>query len=998
MSSVMPTDYKYPYYDACLDIDSYSLKKDFDDIFLGHGNTLEVQPTATVKAIFSNDGEVAAFYNWWEIETKRGVDPFILKLNYFGIVKNMGVFQTSELAMVKKPAAYEISFGIRIVFDEDDIENEIPIALDKTVYIPTNTKDNYVLMEAYDIEGDPFEYEIQVPTAYGVLKGTPPAMLYTPDEDFTGVDCFSFTARDYFNKSLPAVMQIEVSDEGHPDHVIEYRTSDFLSVNGNFHYKFPDGNWTRGFGGILSPYGSEDNLVLNPSFNEDTDWALGDGATIEDGTLLLDYSDSLSATSVGGPSAMSTPVAITDFDASDTLSDIVIMTFTEQKAVRATQTVPITAGMEYRVSFRIGGMDIYPTDAGVFVRLGGESSPEFKQAGVCNSNIIAGSSDSLLAIEVTEGLRVSIDYIYVYERVNDNFVKIASFDHKIDPGTNYVEACNVIDWGNRTDYEDYLLGQNNMVPNGFAVEATDRCIGIDFTRMFRECSVEEIPTIYLDKAKITHEMFYESSIKRATFAGFAPYWTDASYMFYGSDVNEVHDMDTSTVNNFDSMFASSAVKCIEAIDSRNKNITSNMFTDTNINRPNLSEQATIVAGGLYDNDGGCGVKITGITKTGGTQTCAIATYTSSCTSTGNYTVNYSNENGAVSYQWVIGSNGSITSGGTSQTCTVDFTSAGSGTIYLSCKVTDLDGTTSSGTYSFVHGRTKGYAEIWLSKSYSQINLQSVINAATSNTEVVVYNNVVNCSIYTGNLSGKNVTFITSKEIHGFRKGRTNTNYSTNSGFVAVSDLVFINNSVVRGSGGFGGYGGKGKNDSYTVYNHEYKYVFGCGSGYSWGDHCGTNTVTLCWNNKWCNRSTTGTGPLSHDDYSGSFYRSTYKGNATCDVNGDFYQIRRTTTSSASRTGGSGGSGGYGAGYGYDPEWDHGDRDPIWGPSGSSPSGGNSGGIGGIGGWWGNDGYDGKQGAGGGAAGGGGYAAAPAITGSSHFKAGSKTGSVSGAVL
>jgi len=275
-------------------------------------------------------------------------------------------------------------------------------------------------------------------------------------------------------------------------------------------------------------------------------------------------------------------------------------------------------------------------------------------------------------------------------------------------------------------------------------------------------------------------------------------------------------------------------------------------------------------------------------------------------------------------------------------------------------------------------------ELILPQAVSEINLQSFIEAnAPGETSILITNSFTQPRVVTGDLSGLDVVFINNGEIQGVDLNR--------NAFHATSLIQLINNGWIRGGGGDGGKGGVGKNDTYVTTSSSTQYVFGCGSGYSWGDHDGTNTVTLTWGSKWCNRTTTGTGPLTHDDYSGRFYRSTLQGYSTaCQANGNYYSVRRETDVTSARTGGAGGAGG--SGQTFDTAISFGQAGSV-----SSPTGGNTGGAGGSGGNWGVPGVPGSPGGGYTSNGEDGQVAGYAIHGSDNLAANSVQGNIDGTV-
>ena len=49
-----------------------------------------------------------------------------------------------------------------------------------------------IVLTASDVEGDPLTYSLVGTPTHGVLSGTIPNFTYTPDENYFGLDSFSF--------------------------------------------------------------------------------------------------------------------------------------------------------------------------------------------------------------------------------------------------------------------------------------------------------------------------------------------------------------------------------------------------------------------------------------------------------------------------------------------------------------------------------------------------------------------------------------------------------------------------------------------------------------------------------------------------------------------------------------------------------------------------------------------------------------------------------------
>ena len=846
---------EYPYYDLCFSLSGYSGQKDFDNRYLGIDRFLQNKPTVSLKALFHNADDVKAFTEWWELHTVRGEKVFIVDLMFFGEVAKFGITQQSPLihTVDASGALQYVAFNAKVLFDVNNLHNTPPEAIDKTVFIDKDTRDNFIKLEGVDADFDPIDFEVQVCTAFGTLKGVPPALLYTPDPSFVGTDCFSYITQDYWSNSELAVVTIEVGSQKRPDFLIQYEMSERVRVSGNFHYCFnyqddPDHDkWVRGFGGYIG-YEDPDN----------------------DGVYL--------------------PATLT----------------------------------------------------------------------------------------------------------------IASLDHRVDSRDDLITKMTVLEWGKRTDFKE--LCKDRLALTELTVDSSAGvCKGVRFDSAFENCGIDSMPAIDFTNAVHMTRAFAKSKIKSVPVLQL-PKATHLVEIFKEAETAKIMGVDSPSARYMEEGFAYMPnIECIGYLDTTNAVNKINLFLGTDFNvlhSPDDIARGKLTSDGgfMFSNTAACGVIAGQILKISGTATCQIATVGGTCVSDATYDVAHSGEivlTGPVKYKWTV-SGGTIDGSSTAKSVKVKVTSGAKKKIYVKCDITDDHHTATTGNIGFTHARTYDYAILVLPKSYSQINLDTFIRSKTSKTTVIVHNKGINCSVTTGALSGLDVTFINDRgaELQGFQKGRTNNNDSKHYGLVVTGSMKLVNDGWIRGAGGAGGRGGKGKDSTYKKTHDETKYAFGCGSGYSWAVHTGTNLVTVTWANKWCNRSVgEGKGPVSHDDFSGEFIKSSYKCTAVCQTHAKFYAITRRTYTTHKRTGGSGGYGGYGIGYNTAAQ--AGGKGSVASPADRHLY---SGGAGGKGGGW-NDakGHTGAVGYGNGASGTAGYTRTPAIKGSSHLKSGSKTGHVSGGI-
>jgi len=818
----------YPEFETvCFLADKYNGVQDFDNMYLGK-RQLPIKAELDLTAMFTGE-TLKFFYDWWITETNRGTEIFVIKIMLFDKVETYGVRQISELKHTRSPGDL-VQLRVQLLFDASE-ENIPPVAHGMSLYMNENSGDNYVYLRGTDPDGDPLTYNVTMQPAFGVLRGTPPNVVYTPDSGYTGEDCFNFTCSDQFATSLTATVEITVGTIILPVAQFEYEVNGQLTVKGNYFYDAGDGVIVQGIGGVINPIGTT--------------------------------------------------------------------------------------------------------------------------------------------------------------------ITIWSNDHVFDNPEAALELT-VINWGTRTNFTSFCEGMKNL--RSFSVNsAVGSCKGEIFTKMFKDFPFD--PPGF----DTSNGIYFNSMFEGAGAEGLGIFeLKNGIYfqqMFKDSAIHHTQKMNTIKGQYFQEMFMNTPITCITFIDTKQQINTLKMFYNTpNLVQPDAVNQANILQGVSQPFSGAlCKFSAT-ITETKRARVNVDA-IDGSGVAAGTYTIATPGAIGVKIYNWTT-SSGTITSGQGTATVNIQRSISASETFNLKCVVTDQGGAgqrVDSGWSSFKRDYHFTGLTLWLPKYYSLINLRTYINAnnPSNKKNIVVYNNRDNATTTTGNLSGLNVKFVNNGKLFGIAtQSARNAFEAKNNGFTATSALQFVNNGYVYGCGGNGGHGGKGANDSYNKTSSTTQYQFGCGSGSSWGDHDGTNWVTLTWNGKWCNRSTTGTGPLTHDNYSGKFYRSSYKCRGYCETWGGFYAVRREITTKYSRTGGNGGAGGKGASYNQSATWNHSWRIGKKGV-GSSPSGGNTGGTGGAGGWWGNVGYNGERSGSSGHK--NGYTAGKAIQGSGWFKANSKIGNTGGAV-
>ncbi len=71
-----------------------------------------------------------------------------------------------------------------------------------------------IVLAAVDVEGDPITFSAATQPANGIVTGTAPNVVYTPNAGYLGPDSFTFTASDAISTGDPAVVQITMNATG----------------------------------------------------------------------------------------------------------------------------------------------------------------------------------------------------------------------------------------------------------------------------------------------------------------------------------------------------------------------------------------------------------------------------------------------------------------------------------------------------------------------------------------------------------------------------------------------------------------------------------------------------------------------------------------------------------------------------------------------------------------------------------------------------------------
>jgi len=90
--------------------------------------------------------------------------------------------------------------------------NDAPIAFDITATTDEDTPVSITLI-ATDVDGDSLDYTIISNPANGIISGTAPNLIYTPNSDYNGQDSFTYSAYDWTVDSNIATVTINVGSD-----------------------------------------------------------------------------------------------------------------------------------------------------------------------------------------------------------------------------------------------------------------------------------------------------------------------------------------------------------------------------------------------------------------------------------------------------------------------------------------------------------------------------------------------------------------------------------------------------------------------------------------------------------------------------------------------------------------------------------------------------------------------------------------------------------------
>ena len=157
------------------------------------------------------------------------------------------------------------------------IENSAPTAEPQAVTTDEDTA-VVVTLTASDVDGDSLTYAVTAQPGKGTLSGSPPALTYTPNENYNGSDSFSYKANDGQADSNTAAVSLNINPvndapvaQAGPDRDVFVGDPVTLDGSGSVDVDQDTLNFSWNF--IVIPQGStaafSDSSVVNPTFIPD---------------------------------------------------------------------------------------------------------------------------------------------------------------------------------------------------------------------------------------------------------------------------------------------------------------------------------------------------------------------------------------------------------------------------------------------------------------------------------------------------------------------------------------------------------------------------------------------------------------------------------------------------------------------------------------------------------------------------------------------------------
>ncbi len=137
-----------------------------------------------------------------------GTAPSVGGQDFNGYYRNVNSETNGDFTSSRRTLSQSFqSLGLRVYGTLS--ENLPPVANPQTVNVLVNHSAT-ITLTATDPNGDPLAYAVVNSPTNGILSGSPPNLVYTPNTNYAGSDAFTFEANDGITNSLPALVSLNV--------------------------------------------------------------------------------------------------------------------------------------------------------------------------------------------------------------------------------------------------------------------------------------------------------------------------------------------------------------------------------------------------------------------------------------------------------------------------------------------------------------------------------------------------------------------------------------------------------------------------------------------------------------------------------------------------------------------------------------------------------------------------------------------------------------------
>lgn len=178
----------------------------------GYGVSLVLTRSSGVTYTFMNQGTNNLGGVYRALDGKNW-SPFNNGLPVIAVTTNIGNAQAAGNCLTAVSNTFYVGFGGGIyTFDSTPppIVNRPPIALPQNLNFWENSPTNLTLTGS-DADGDTLNFTIATSSAHGTLTGSPPDLIYTPSNNFIGLDFLTFVTDDGTATSAPVVVNFYIN-------------------------------------------------------------------------------------------------------------------------------------------------------------------------------------------------------------------------------------------------------------------------------------------------------------------------------------------------------------------------------------------------------------------------------------------------------------------------------------------------------------------------------------------------------------------------------------------------------------------------------------------------------------------------------------------------------------------------------------------------------------------------------------------------------------------